>query len=551
MPRTWLDRRLDPIANIVPCFMANLGVGCLGAAWWAPTPVRLGTMATTHQHFLLLALLLASPVVARAAQAAEGSATVPRFEPAPCPKLQGAETLADASCGYLVVHEDRSRPDGRTIRLMVAKFPARSPEKRADPVVYLAGGPGDIAPLDVNGLIAANFIRDRDILVVSQRGTMFSEPALTCASVDDFARELLGLRFYSEATKRAHLAATEACHRELVATGADLSAYNSTENAADFADLRKVLGFTTWNLYGTSYGSYLAQTLMRDQPEGIRSVVLDSVLPTTYTIPGNWRTTRTGFDNLFHACAAEPACNAAHPRLEESFTALVNKLEAEPLTATVSDPVTGKDLKVVLDGGALVDWLRNQNYAVPLLRAAPDLIGGLAAGRPDAIEAIAQDRASRAPPTGPGVAALGYGLAFGVTCREDYPFAAPEDLAAAGREAFPDYPASVQSEGVGGWAYANEDCRDVWKIPAAPSAMRQPVASNIPNSSHLWQLRYVDVSRRGEGGRGAPVQRNHHQHPGRRAFCLPRVSLRPSGNRVVPRRSGRPRHILRRRTEAA
>ncbi len=434
-------------------------------------------MPTTHQHFLLLALLLASPVVARAAQAA---ATVPRFEPAPCPKLQGAETLADASCGYLVVHEDRSRPDGRTIRLMVAKFPARSPEKRADPVVYLAGGPGDIAPLEVNGLIAANFIRDRDILVVSQRGTMFSEPALTCASVDDFARELLGLRFYSEATKRAHLAATEACHRELVATGADLSAYNSTENAADFADLRKVLGLTTWNVYGTSYGSYLAQTLMRDQPDGIRSVVLDSVLPTTYTIPGNWRITRTGFDNLFHACAAEPACNAAHPRLEESFTALVNKLEAEPLTTTVSDPVTGKDLEVLLDGGALVDWLRNQNYAVPLLRAAPDLIGGLAAGRPEAIEAIAQDRAGRAPPPGPGVAALGYGLAFGVTCREDYPFATPEDLAAAGREAFPDYPASVQSEGVGGWAYANEDCRDVWKVPAAPSAMRQPVASNIP-----------------------------------------------------------------------
>jgi hypothetical protein len=87
---------------------------------------------------------------------------VPRFVPAPCPKLQGVEWLADASCGYLVVPEDRSRPTGRTIRLMVAKHPARSPEKRHDPVVCLAG---------VNELIAADFIRDRDILVVSQRGT--------------------------------------------------------------------------------------------------------------------------------------------------------------------------------------------------------------------------------------------------------------------------------------------------------------------------------------------------------------------------------------------
>jgi pimeloyl-ACP methyl ester carboxylesterase len=437
-------------------------------------------MAITHRHLLPLALLLASSVVARAAQAAEVTTTVPRLEPAPCPKLQGAETIADASCGYLVVAEDRSRPDGRTIRLMVAKYPARSPDKRADPVVYLAGGPGDIAPLDVKGLVAGNFIRDRDILVLSQRGTMFSEPALTCAAADNFARELLGLRFYSEATKRAHLGATEGCHRELAATGADLSAYNSTENAGDFADLRRALGLTTWNVYGTSYGSYVAQTLMRDHPEGIRNVVLDSVLPTTYTIPGNWWITRAGFDNLFRACAAETGCNAAHPHLEKTFTELVNKFEAEPWTTTVRDPVTGKDLKVVLDGGALIDWLRNQNYAVSLLRAAPDLIGGLAAGRPEAVEAIDKDRIGRAPPPGPGVPALGYGLSYGVTCREDYPFATSEDLAAAGREAFPDYPASVQSEGVGGWAYVNEDCRDVWKIPAAPTAMRQPVASSIP-----------------------------------------------------------------------
>jgi pimeloyl-ACP methyl ester carboxylesterase len=193
--------------------------------------------------------------------------------------------------------------------------------------------------------------------VVSQRGTMFSEPALTCAADDDFARELLGLRFYSEATERAHLAATEACHRELAATGADLSAYNSTESAADFADLRKVLGYETWNVYGMSYGSYLAQTLMRDHPEGIRSVVLDSVLPATYNVAQNWKNARDAFDNIFQACAAEAACNAAHPHLEQTFTGLVNKLEAEPLTATVKDPATGEDIKVVIDGGALVDWL--------------------------------------------------------------------------------------------------------------------------------------------------------------------------------------------------
>ena len=243
-----------------------------------------------------------------------------------------------------------------------------------------------------------------------------------------------------------------------------------------------MLGYATWNVYGNSYGSYLAQTLMRDHPEGIRSVVLNSVLPTTYNV-ANWLNARDGFDNIFLACATEAVCNAAHPRLKEAFTGMVNKLEAEPLMATVRDPATGKDVKVVLDGGALVDWLRNQTYGVPTLQAAPDRIDGLAAGRPDAIRAIALDRASRSPPPGPDVPALGVGLGFGVSCRESYPFATPEDLAAAGREAFPHYPASIQDEGIGGWAYFNEDCREVWKVPPPPTpCISQSQAASRPSS---------------------------------------------------------------------
>jgi hypothetical protein len=138
------------------------------------------------------------------------------------------------------------------------------------------------------------------------------------------------------------------------------------------------------------------------------------------------------------------------------------------LNTTVRDPATGKDLKVVLDGGALIDWLRNQNYAVPTLRAAPDRIDGLAAVRPDAIEAIALDRVTRAPPPGPGVPALGYGLALGVSCRESYPFATPEDLAA------------VDTRGYRQLGVFQQDCRDVWKVAAAPEAMHRPVASSLP-----------------------------------------------------------------------
>jgi len=435
------------------------------------------TLAACHRHLLLLALLLILPALARAEDIAPPR--VPRFESAPCPAMQ-VKALANAHCGYLVVPEDRSRPEGRTIRLLVAIIPALSAQPAPDPVVYLAGGPGGIAVGEADFVVAAGFNRDRDLVVMNQRGTFLSEPALTCKSIDDFNRELLGLRFYSESTKRAHLAATEACHRKLAATGAELSAYNSTESAADFADLRKVLGYAEWNVLGVSYGTDLAQMLMRDHPEGIRSVVLDSIVPVTITIPEYWLNTRAGFDNLFRACAAEAACDAAHPHLEEMFTALVNKLEAAPLTATVKDPATQESIKVILDGGALVDWLRNQSYSTPLLRAVPALIGLLATGRPEAIEAIAKDRVGRAPPPSPGNPSAGYGLGFGVICREQYPFATREDLVATGRRAFPHYPASLQDEAVGTWAYVNDDCREIWKVPAAPASVRQPPASGIP-----------------------------------------------------------------------
>ena len=99
---------------------------------------------------------------------------------------------------------------------------------------------------------------------------------------------------------------------------------------------------------------------------------------------------------------------------------------------------------------------------------------------PPAAPTLLLDRASRAPPPGPDIPALGYGLSYGVSCRESYPFATPEDLAAAGRKAFPDYPASITREGVGGWAYFNEDCGEVWKVPAAPETTHQPVVSSIP-----------------------------------------------------------------------
>lgn len=51
---------------------------------------------------LLLTLVLITFPGPALAQSAD---LVPQFEPAPCPKMEGAETLDAATCGYLIVPE--------------------------------------------------------------------------------------------------------------------------------------------------------------------------------------------------------------------------------------------------------------------------------------------------------------------------------------------------------------------------------------------------------------------------------------------------------------
>ncbi len=78
-----------------------------------------------------------------------------------------------AQCGTLVVPEDRSSPDGRTIALKVVLIPALATTAAPDPVFMLAGGPGGAATISMAwtanlfGAIHAT----RDIVLVDQRGT--------------------------------------------------------------------------------------------------------------------------------------------------------------------------------------------------------------------------------------------------------------------------------------------------------------------------------------------------------------------------------------------
>ena len=102
--------------------------------------------------------------------------------------------------------------------------------------------------------------------------------------------------------------------RSQLSEGIDVSAYNTAENAADVADLADALALDSYSLYGISYGTRLAMAVMRDHPQNISSVVLDSPFP-----PNSDPATNEGplsydrFRALFDACANDAECDDYFP----------------------------------------------------------------------------------------------------------------------------------------------------------------------------------------------------------------------------------------------
>jgi pimeloyl-ACP methyl ester carboxylesterase len=396
-----------------------------------------------------------------------------RFVPGPCPRTADPiPALRGARCGTLTVPENRAGPKGRTITLGVAIMPAATGRPAPDPIVWFAGGPGDDAVAEAQMAIGGGLNRDRDVIFMSQRGTYSAAPALTCPNIDQFNARVTGLVYGAPSTGRLHVEATRSCRERLAGRGVDLSAYNSTESAADYADLRVALGIEQWNVFGISYGTDLALIYMREHPKGIRSVGIDGILPPSLAGSGlAWSSARQGFDGLFKACAQEPACNRRYPRLSATFERLVRELEAHPATTTVTVPGHPTPVTVVLDGEALVTWLTSATHLAP---GVPRSIDELARGNPRRI--ATQWAAAKFSPQ--AIGRVAHGLAYGVFCREWVPFESRSEVIRAGQRAFPSYPSSALANGPQ-LPFLHADCR-AWDVPAAPRSIRAVTRSDIP-----------------------------------------------------------------------
>ncbi len=321
--------------------------------------------------FMSLCVLLALPVAAQ-------DATSATFEAADCmfavPKGQTPD------CGYLTVPEDRSQTNGRTIKIAVAVFHSDNPDKSTTPLIYLEGGPGGSALEFLAQTFEgryAKLLENQDVIIFDQRGVGRSEPALDCKEVTDLTFSSLDKVLTIDQSITEMNAAVTACATRLAGDGINLGSYNSAENASDVNDLRIALGYDKLDLYGISYGTKLALTIMRDHPDAVRSTIIDSIFPPQITNNDAPLNFERSLNVLFKGCAANTECNTAFPDLEKVFYDTIDQLNAKPITFEVFDPTTAQKRNVVMDGDGFAGYVFQALYATEMIPEMPKNIYGV------------------------------------------------------------------------------------------------------------------------------------------------------------------------------
>jgi len=407
--------------------------------------------------FIAVSLHLAALGAAQAHQPA-----APRFERAACPVEVAADERID--CGVLLVPENRSRTGSRTVRLPVMIFRSRSSSPAPDPILFLTGGPGNSGVAGRRSARGIPFLDERDYVVMEQRGTRYAQPNLECPAVNAIKGEIAAGRLRGNAANTELVKAAAACREQLTSEGTDLDGYTSLASADDIEDLRKALGVAKWNLYGLSYGTRLALTVLRRHPSGIRSVVLDSVLPPEVNFDEVAASNLLrALDAVFVGCAIDRECGVAYPDLRQRFADLVARADRQPLELPI-DPADAGGRPAEVRGAQVVDALYNALHKPQMIPKIPRIISTAAAGDyTDLLPLVKENQ---------GPSSSSWGMRYSVWCSEESPFENADRIAAQLSPAL----------GLGGIdeSTASPDVCRAWKVAPAPAVENEAVKSDIP-----------------------------------------------------------------------
>jgi pimeloyl-ACP methyl ester carboxylesterase len=281
-------------------------------------------------------------------------------------------------CGYLVVPENRRKKNARLIKLPFIVVKSKNPNKRQDPVLFTGGGPGGSSLGASAGLTKSPFIENRDCIILEQRGTRFALPYLRTFELDNSLKEatrrnldrdsmtIVGVKNYKAALEKR---------------GIDLSGYNTDETVADIHDLLVALKIDSVNLFGVSYSGGLMTAVLQKDPSRIRSLILDSPLPTFVPIdedePVNFM---EALHIYFKHVESDSIGQALHPNLKERFHNYFSSIAKKTFYLPYREVGTKDSVQVAYSKNELLSLVLGKLYddsgRKDLARVITDLISG-------------------------------------------------------------------------------------------------------------------------------------------------------------------------------
>ena len=291
--------------------------------------------------------------------------------------IQGLD--ASALCGVARVFEDRRTRDGRSVALRIVVVPASVPSAKREPIVLLAGGPGqaatDLVADLAEGLAQAGAMRD--LVFIDQRGTGHDSPLRCNLLARDDDLDHLASGALPEARLRDCVAAMDA----------DPRLYTTPIAMGDLDEVLDRLGYRGQvNLLGGSYGTYAAQVFARLYPARVRTLVLDGVVPADADYPLRFaERSQRAFDQVLDECAQDAACRATFSDPRSDLARAQSRLRAQPVVLRTSRA------SVVFDVDALSMFVRSLLGSPDGRGLVPALLRAAAAGNYDAFAAAVVD----------------------------------------------------------------------------------------------------------------------------------------------------------------
>ena len=359
-----------------------------------------------------------------------------------------------AKCGVLEVLEAPDKPKGRKIGLHVAILSPASGASKPDPIVVLAGGPGESAIGDASYYYQrlAPFLADRDLVLVDQRGAGQSG-GLQCGALPpeagpDVFKDVFPPKAIGE------------CRKELEKK-ADLTRYTFPYVARDLEAVRLAAGYGPVNLFAGSYGTRAAQVYMRAYPKNVRTAFLGSPVPLDVANPLPFaKTAQTAFESLFADCEADAECHAAYPRLRDDFAYMYSRLDFY----LVRVPVEGRSEPAVVTRGRVIEWMRSKLYRPNSSADLPWIIHRAAYEDWSPIIGALKERQGKSDDE------LSTGVFFSITCSEDIPFIPQAEIEKQTDDTY-----------LGDYRVLEQQtiCRN-WPKSPVPKDYRVPVKSDVP-----------------------------------------------------------------------